>query len=104
MVKFSKDDFLNLDVFERLNAEFSRLAAVRGVGVPLLNLSAGIATLPLPAFINTIERNLDALARATPTATIPPTKTWLGEDRDGAWLNFEDVNRWFESLVIIGGA
>jgi len=106
MKEFGPDDFLGLDVFVSLNAEFLQIeAARRAVGRPVqlvqLDLSAGMATVPTAAFINIIERNLDRLAGAGRPAQMEATKTWLGEDRDAAWLDYRDVNRWFASLAVL---
>jgi len=103
---FGPDDFLELSVFESLEAEFVQLeAARRAAGRPVtllrLDLSAGIATVPTPQFINVIEQNLLRLAGNPRPAGMQGTRNWLGEDRDWRWLNYRDVNRWFESLEIL---
>ena len=107
MDRFTAESFLNVQVFERLNGEFSRLMIrrqMRGmsvVGIALLGLSAGEGTAPTADFINRVERNLDGLAAGLGISDLG-TKVWLGEDRDERWLDFNDVNRWFESLERIG--
>jgi hypothetical protein len=97
-MKFTDRDFMGIEVFERLDEEFVALSARLGVDVLRLNLAAGVATIPCFEYINIIERNLDRLSAAVPDVDIAPTKTWLGEDKDEAWLDYKDVNRWFESL------
>ena len=95
---FGANDFLEVAVFERLNELFAEVGGIRGVAAVPLDLSQGMATVPTAAFVNVIERNLDALARGAPPAGMESTKTWLGGDADEAWLDYRDVNRWFDSL------
>jgi len=103
---FGIDDFLDLSVFERLNVEFAQIAEIRraagrAVDVQLLDLSLGLGVVPTAEFINVIERHLDRLAGAVPPVGMGRTKVWLGEDRDEAWLDYRDVNRWFSSLTAL---
>ena len=91
---FIADDFLEVAVLERLNELFAEVAGLRGVALTPLDLSRGTATVPTASFINTIERNLEQLGAAG-------TKVWLGEDSDAVWLDYRDVNRWFNSLELL---
>ena len=92
------DDFLSLQVLQDLSDGFV------SAGASPLDLSLGIATLPTAEFINQIERRLDALAGASPPQGWQATKTWRGGNNDDRWLDFNDVNRWFDNLhLIIGG-
>jgi len=104
---FTRQDYLNIEDIRALNVEMTELAGMRasifGADTPVvgINTATGAATMPTPAFINQIERNIDALAGAVPPAGMQPTRTWLGEGRDMPLLSFRDANRWFESLRLI---
>ena len=101
------EDFMSIDHMRQLNAEFESLEDLRkrifgtDAGITLINVAQGTQTIPTPQFINIIERNIDTLTGATPLYGMEPTKTWLGESRDLEFLNYKDVNRWFESLNLI---
>ena len=105
MQKLTENDFMTLDILNRLSTELNELAERKGVAITGLG-AIDQNLLPTAAFINNIERNIDNLAAATPPAIVPKTKTWLGlgEGKDEKWLDYNDVNRWFESLAIIRGA
>ena len=89
------DDYLSLEVLQDLSDGFV------SAGASPLDLSQGIATLPTAGFINEIERRLDASAGSSPPQGWQATKTWLGGNRDDRWLDFNDVNRWFDNLNLI---
>ncbi|MDR2166711.1 MAG: hypothetical protein LBE35_02530 [Clostridiales bacterium] len=106
MNNFTAEDFLNVEVFERLNEEFAdlerrRREAGRVVVVNFLDLSAGESTIPTVDFINSIEENLRRLAGPILPVGMRRPRVWLGEDRDEGLLDFNDVNRWFVSIGLI---
>lgn len=98
---------MDIDHMRQLNTEFTAVAQLRNnvlggiTPITMLLVGPGTLTVPTPQFVNTIERNLDELAAGTSVAGLEPTKTWLGEDRDGRFLDYKDVNRWFESLRLL---
>jgi len=100
MQRLTENDFMTADLLIALDTECRALAALRGVAVTAL-AAINQSLLPNTTFINSIERNIDTLARANPPIAVPATKTWLGGLKDEEWLNYNDVNRWFESLAII---
>jgi len=102
MQTFTKNDFMSVAIFNSLNTEFRELSVLRGVTVPQIT-SVNNNLLPNANVINTIERNIDILAAAQPPVAVPATKTWFGGTDDEKWLDYNDVNRWFESLALIRG-
>ena len=100
MQRYTANDFMSLDILNRLNTEFRELAALRGVTIPQI-ADVNQTLLPNINTINVIERNIDTLAQAVPQITVPATKTWLGGLQDKKFLDYNDVNRWFDSLAII---
>jgi len=88
---FTKNDFLTIEVLQRLDNEMTAAANRRGITILPLDLAAGEALVPTADFINTIEENLARLGASD-------VRVWHGEDKDEVWLNFEDVNRWFTTL------
>ncbi|MCL2855946.1 MAG: hypothetical protein FWE21_10105 [Defluviitaleaceae bacterium] len=92
------DDFFTFEILQDLSY------ALTIAGADPLDLSKGIYTLPTADFINGIERRISQLAAQTPHLDLPAAKTWQGGADDAAWLNYNDVNRWFASLkTIVGG-
>ena len=99
--RFTADDFLNIEDFRQIEDEIAKIANKRGVLVQPLDLSQGVATIPMASFINIIEKNISALTEGLSIDGLEPTKTWMGEDGDENWLDYKDVNRWFDTLEII---
>lgn len=65
--------------------------------------SAQEATIPFCSLINIIERNIDTFAaHGFRHPSMQNTVTWLGGLADTRRLDFTDVNRWFESVELIG--
>ena len=103
------EDFMDIEFIRRLDGEFLELAGLREEifgergdvwGLGLFTFS-GVSALASAAFMNRIERNIDALAGVVPPVGMQPTKIWRGENLDREFLDFRDVNRWFESVAII---
>ncbi|MCL2236574.1 MAG: hypothetical protein FWB98_09085 [Defluviitaleaceae bacterium] len=87
------DDFLSLEILQDLSE------LLVAAGAEPLDLSMGLETLPTADFINGIEGRISALSGG-----LAQTKTWHGADADNQWLDYRDVNRWFDNLKnIIGG-
>lgn len=89
------EDTLSVEILQDLSHGFTL------AGAEPLNLSAGISTIPTADFINQIERRLDALAGQSPPQGWQGTKTWRGGNGDNNWLDFSDINRWFNNLEIL---
>lgn len=108
-VPLGAEDFMDIEYIRRLDEEFLELAALReeifgergdvwGLG---LFTSSGDSALATVAFMNRIERNIDALAGIAPPEGMKPTRVWRGGNLDREFLDFRDVNRWFESVAVI---
>jgi len=105
-------DFMTIEYIIRLDAEFQAVAALRGElfgTMPAVTSLAffarnGIAAPAELALFNTIERNIDVLAGDAPPEGMLPTRLWRGEFADDPFLDFSDVNRWFDSLRLIRGS
>jgi hypothetical protein len=86
---------------EKLRLFMERETEKRMVFNPV-NTGGGIGTVPVPALINALERNIDMLAHGGYGAgRLQPTMTWQGEVNDVRRLDFSDVNRWLESIEVI---
>ena len=67
-----------------------------------IDTSEGYHTQPLPEYLNNIERNLDYIQKEI-TWKVPrqPSRTWLGEYLDSPTFSYNDVNRWFNDLLLM---
>ena len=103
-------DFMRVEYMLRLNGELAalRAAVLARFGVTLATtvvpVAGGEASPLLASHINIIERAIDDLAGVVRPEGLQATKTWRGENRDASFLDYRDVNRWFESLAIIRAA
>jgi len=102
-------DFMRIEYIVELDAEFLAVALLRRDVFGVLPVVAplgfftqgGFGAMADVALFNQIERNIDVLAGVTPPAGMPPTRIWRGGLLDVPFLDYTDVNRWFESLRLI---
>jgi len=104
----TRNDFLTIELFEEILSQMEELRQLmerefdKRVVFNAVDLSAGMATIPLPSLVNALERNFDLLARGGYGAgQLKPTMEWFGELNDRRRLDFNDVNRWMENLRIM---
>jgi len=104
------DDYMKVEYMQLLNAQFEEL---RGMAEAIFDRTLPLMTVPvvngeaswlLTGHINVIERGINSLASLVRPEGLKPTRTWLGENRDIPLLDYNDVNRWFESLALIKAA
>ncbi|MDR1210439.1 MAG: hypothetical protein LBK41_09045 [Clostridiales bacterium] len=107
-MRFTADDYLEICVMDELNGRFADAAALfaselsRRVAILALDTSGGIYTVPFAEYINVIEDNLRRLtANGYYPQGMEAPKTWAGEDGDMKFLDYRDVNRWFESVRLV---
>jgi len=102
-------DYMRIDYINRLNAEFQAVAdlvqeifGTRPAVMPLgIFTQHGMAAMAEVLLFEQIERNIDALSAVTRPERMPPTRMWRGGHLDDPFLDYTDVNRWFDSLRLI---
>jgi hypothetical protein len=101
----SASDFMAVGYLRQAYADLVFLRAAmsgyldRTVALSPVSLTEGMAAVPFPALINLIETNIEALtANGYVPSNMLPTRQWLGELRDFPRMNYQDVNRWFDSF------
>ena len=107
-IRVTQNDFMSIELIELVLDKQQNVVKLFNdllgyhVVIEGVDTSDGIKTVPFPAMINAIERNVGALKffEHMPR-TVEPTVHWLGERNDSPRLSYRDVNRWFESLEII---
>jgi hypothetical protein len=105
MNEFGPDDFMSIAIIEAFNEKLAGAAALLkdalGVdaGIAAPDVSQGVYAIPFASYVNRIENALVKLTAGGfyPAGMIPPT-VWKGELEDERFLDFNDVNRWFDSL------
>ena len=73
----------------------------RNVYLDEYDMSKGIETIPYRQLLNTIENNLRMLVATDITPDMEPMRFWYGGVRDEKFLDFADVNRWFETMNLL---
>ena len=114
MTRFTADSLLAISDIIAFVTAMNRCATAlrnRGTTVTLepIDTTGGAFTVANPEFINRIEANLRLLLAAAARVGgnpqgIQPTRTWRGERRDWPRLDFNDANRWFDTITQIEGA
>ena len=106
-----RDDFMKVEYIEWISGEMETLRrmaeALFGRQLPavFIPVAGGEAAVVLVSHINAIEAGIEQLGQLVgPPAEMKPTRIWRGEDKDDPFLDYRDVNRWFESLRLIRGA
>jgi len=70
----------------------------RNVFLETYNLNKGMKTIPYKELINVIENNLRMLVGTDVTHEMQAMVYWQGGLRDDKFLDYSDVNRWFETM------
>ena len=104
-MRVTANDYMSIEIFgqaygyqERLRLLFFDLIQ-RVVHLAAPGTAAGEYTIPFPALVNVIERNIDTLhSGGYRPAGARNTATWLGEYSDEIRFTYQDVNRWFETF------
>ena len=107
MRKDAHEVYLTLEVIKLVFEYQRRLRRVvleylnRNVFLIEPDLSEGTKTIPYQELFNAIETNLRNLVAADMTIGMEFTKIWHGGLRDEKFLDYTDVNRWFETMQLL---